>query len=259
MNAHATRTGKYKVLEQGEGLEHLVHERSPETLIAAAADPRLTEDLALALLNRRDLPAKAVEELYRNRSLVKHKKVRLAVVTHPHTPRHISIPIIRHLYAFELMQVALFPAVAADVKRVAEDTLIGRMATVSSGERYSLAKQSSGRVAAALLLDKEERIMLAALSNPQMTEVWIAKALRASCDEDTALLVAAVCEHEKWSRRLEVKTSLLINKNTPLVRVLQYADELPVNVLKDILYSTRLQPNVKNYLKAVVEKRARGR
>jgi hypothetical protein len=256
MNTRSVGAGKHKVLAPDSGLERLVHERSPETLIAVAADARLTEDLALAFLNRRDLPPKALEELHRNSSVAKHKKVRLAIVMHPRTPRHISIPIIRHLYAFELMYVALFPAVPADVKRMAEEGIISRLKTISSGERYTLAKQSSGRVAAALLLDTEERIMISALANPQMTESWIAKALRAG--EGTELLVTAVCSHDKWSRRLEVKTALLINKNTPLVRLAQFADELPVNVLKDVLYSTRLQPNVKSYLKAVVAKRTRG-
>jgi len=43
-----------------------------------------------------------------------------------------------------------------------------------------------GRVAASLLLDKEERIMLAALSNPQMTEMWIVKALKAGDRDATS-------------------------------------------------------------------------
>jgi hypothetical protein len=244
---------KQKVLEPDAGLERLIQDRSAETLIAVASDRRLTEDLALALLNRRDLPAKVLEELYKNTALAKQKKIRLAIVMHPRTPRHVSIPVIRYLYAFELMHVALFPTVPADVKRTAEEAIIGKLPTISSGERFSLAKQSSGRVAAAMLLDKEERIMQTALVNPQMTEALLAKALRAA--EGTELLVAAVCCHEKWSRRLEVKTALLTNKNTPLAQVVQFARELPLNILRDILFSTRLDPDVKSYLKSVVDKR----
>ena len=85
------------------------------------------------------------------------------------------MPTIRHLYTFELMQVALLPSVLPDVKRAAEEVLISKLASISSGERETLARRSSGRVAAALLLDKEERIMQAALANPQMTEVSIVR------------------------------------------------------------------------------------
>lgn len=243
-----------KSLPADAPLEELIHDHSPEVLISVAGDFRLTEDLALAMLNRRDLPREALEELNKNGAVLKHRKVRLAIVMHPRTPRHVSIPAIRQLYAFELMQVASFPAVAADVKRIAEETLIGRLKTISSGERFGLAKQSPGRVAAALLLDAEERTMRAALANPHMTEALIISALRS--EEATEMLVAAVCHHEKWSPRNEIKIVLLGNEKTPFAKVLQFASELPVRVIKDVLHTSRLNENVKSYLQSVVERRA---
>ena len=237
-------------------LDQLIHDPSPEILAAVAADPRLTEDLALALLNRRDLPREALEHMHKHASLAKLRKVQLAVVMHPRAPRHISIPIIRHLYAFELMQVAFFPGVAADVKRAAEEAIIGRLPTITSGERFTLAKQSSGRVAAALLLDKEQRTMQAALNNPQMTEAWIIKALKT--ESGTEQLAPAVCSHPKWAHRHDVKAALLANKNTPPARLQQLAQELPLSALKDILRHVRLAPGVRERLRAVLEKRLGG-
>lgn len=235
-------------------LERLVHDTSTEILTAVAADPRLSEDLALAMLNRRDLPRETLEALSKNARLAKQRKVRLALVTHPKTPRHVSVPAIRSIYTFELMQIALLPAVPPDVKHAAEEVLMGRLATVASGERLTLAKQGSGRIAAALLLDKEERIMQAALGNPRMTEVWIARALKA--ENGTELLAPAVSRHEKWAFRNEIKAALLGNKHTPPARMIQLAGELPVNLIKDVLRNGRLSPQVKNSLSAVLEKRA---
>ena len=234
-------------------LERLVHDSSPEILVAVAADARLTEDLALALLNHRDLPREALEALSKNGSVARQRKVQLALVIHPHTPRHISVPTIRHIYTFELMQVALLPAVPPDVKRAAEEVIIGRLASITSGERFTLAKRSSGRVAAALLLDKEERIMQAALANPQMTELHIVKALKT--EAGTALLAPAVSRHQKWSFRNDVKAALLGNKHTPSSRLIQLAGELPVNLIKDVLRNGRLSTQAKNSLLAVLEKR----
>jgi len=245
---------KKVVLPPEADLERLVHDASPEIVTAVAADPRISEDLALALLNRHDLPREALEALSKNGQVAKQRKVRLALVTHPRTPRHVSVPTIRHIYTFELMQVALQPAVPPDVKRAAEEVLIGRMGTIASGERLTLAKQGSGRVAAALLVDKEERIMQAALSNPQMTEVWIVKALKA--ETGTELLAPAVARHQKWSFRNEVKAALLGNKHTPAARMIQLAGELPVNLIKDVLRNGRLSPQAKNSLVAVLEKRS---
>jgi hypothetical protein len=237
-------------------LDRLIHDSSPEILVAVAADLRLTEDLALALLNRRDLPPDALQELNRNAAMAKLPKVRLALVAHPRTPRHVSVPLMRGLHTFELMQIALQPAVAADVKRAAEEVLIGRLTTLSSGERLSLAKQASGRVAAALLTDKEERIVQAALLNPQMTEMYIVKALKA--ETGTERLAPAVAHHTKWFHRTEVKAALLGNRHTPFARVVQIASELPLHALKDVLRNARLAPNVRRYLKGVLDKRSGG-
>jgi hypothetical protein len=234
-------------------LERLVHDSSPEILMAVAAAAHLTEDLALALLNHRDLPREALEALSKNGQLARQRKVRLSIVMHPHTPRHVSVPTIRHLYTFELMQVALLPSVPPDVKRTAEEVLIKKLASISSGERFTMAKRSSGRVAAALLLDKEERIMHAALANPQMTEASIARALK--IDHGTELLAPAVSRHQKWSYRNDVKAALLGNKNTPAARLIHLAAELPINVIKDVLRSGRLNAQAKNSLLAVLEKR----
>ena len=246
--------GRKVTLPDDADLERLVHETSAEILTAVAGDPRLSEDLALAMLNRRDLPRETLEALSKNARLAKLRKVRLALVTHPKTPRHVSVPAIRHIYTFELMQVALLPGVPPDVKRAAEEVLTGRVATIASGERLTLAKQGTGRIAAALLLDKEERIMQAALGNPQMTEVWIVKALKA--ETGTELLAPAVSRHEKWAFRNEVRAALLGNKNTPAARMIQLAGELPVNLIKDVLRNGRLSAQAKNSLTAVLEKRA---
>jgi len=244
-----------QVLQSEGPLEQLIHDPSPEVMRAVAMDPRLTEDLALSMLKRRDLTREALEALYKHKSLAKLRKVQLAIVVHPITPRHVTIPVIRHLYAFELMQVALTATVPADIKRAAEEAIVARLATVSAGERSELAKRGSGRVAAALLLDKEERIMQSALMNPQMTEMWIVKALKAG--SGTELLAPAVCRQQKWSQRSDVKLALIANRHTPLARVVQFARELPLNAVRELPRSARLAPNVKACLKGALEDRAK--
>src|SRR5690348_4494834 len=59
-------------------MERLIHDPDPAIVTAVAGDQRLTEDLALALLERRDLPREALEELHKNSGVAKLRKVRLA-------------------------------------------------------------------------------------------------------------------------------------------------------------------------------------
>ncbi len=237
----------------GAPLESLIHERSPEVLTAVASDSRLTEDLALGLLTRRDLPRQALEALSKNVAVMKSRKVVLALVGHSYTPRHVALPIVRHLYTFELMSLALLPAVAADLKLAVEEALINRLKTISAGERLTLAKRGSTRIAATLLTDPDERVIEAALQNPHMTEASVVKAIMTETAPPG--LLDLVCRSPNWSVRREVGVALLRNEKTPLARAIAIADSLPTAVLRDVLHYSRLTPNIKAYLLKEIERR----
>ncbi len=89
---------------------------APAVLLRTAADPALTEDLALALLKRTELPPEVLEQLAKNAKALKSRKIKIALASHPRTPRHVSVPLARQFYTFDLMKVALSPNVPADVK-----------------------------------------------------------------------------------------------------------------------------------------------
>ncbi|HVP44858.1 MAG TPA: hypothetical protein VMS96_15640 [Terriglobales bacterium] len=227
-------------------LETLLQSQSTDVLREAAAHPGMNEDLTLGLLARRDLNAAVVETLVKNPGVMKHRKVITAIVGHPRTPRHVSLPMVRTLYVFELMQVALTPAVAPDIKRAAEDQIVLRLETISAGERLALAKQGSNRVAQALLCDPEARIVEAALLNPRMTEASVVQAL--GREEAPAHFIEQTCRHSKWSLRREVQLALLKSEHTPLARVLAFVQAFSTQTLRDILKHSRLPANVKMYL-----------
>src|SRR5712692_691819 len=244
---HSTSIGSAsKPLAPATPLQEAIHSASADVLAAAASDPRLTEDFALALLKRSDLPAEVLDRLSKNSGAMQSRKVKLAVVEHPKTPRHVSIPMVRHLFTFDLMQVALTPVVPADIKMVAEETLINRLETVSSGEKLSLAHRASGRVAGALLLDPEPRVIHAALENSRLTEASVIKALMRR--DAPAVFVEAVCHHAKWSPRREVRVALLPNEKTPLACALEFARVLPPGLVREILQGSHLPANTKAHL-----------
>jgi hypothetical protein len=222
------------------------HSAAPEALCEGAADPTLNEDLALALLKRSDLPAEALERLSKNGAVVKSRKVKLALVQHPRTPRHVSLPMVRHLFTFDLMRVALTPMVPADVKMAADEALINRLETISVGERISLAHRGSGRVAGELILDSEPRVIHAALENPRLTEAFVIKALMRA--DAPAAFVEGVCHQAKWSVRREIRIALLRNEKTPLARALEFARSLPPALLREILHGSRLPSSIKSGL-----------
>jgi hypothetical protein len=209
------------------------------------AHPGLTEDLALALLHTPDLATDTIEQLSQS-VLMKNRKVRLAIVSHPKAPRHISLPALRHLFTFELMQVALTSRIAADIKRAAEEVLIGRLESIPSGSRLTLARRASGRVAGELLLDTEPRVLKAALENARLTEAILTKVLNRT--GVPARLVETVSRHRKWSNRRDVRIALLRSEHIPLARALEFSQSLPPALLTEVLNSSRLPANLKNPL-----------
>jgi predicted regulator of amino acid metabolism with ACT domain len=227
-------------------LSEAVHSTSFEIITTAASDPALTEDLALVLLKRSDLPAQVLDQLSKNGGVMKSRKVKLAVVEHPRTPRHVSIPMVRHLFTFDLMQVALTPVVPADIKMVAEESLINRLERLPQGQRLSLAHRASGRVAAELLHDPEPRVIHAALENSRLTETAVIEALMRQ--DAPAALVAAVCQDSKWSARREIRMVLLRNESTSPAWALEFARSLPAGLVREILQDSRLPAITKESL-----------
>jgi hypothetical protein len=222
-------------------------DRPSSEVLQTAADPALTEDLALALLQRNDLAAEVLEQLSKNGGVMKSRRLKLALVRHPKAPHHVSLPLLRHLFTFDLVEVTLAPVAPGDIKRAAEEALLNRLETISIGEKLTLAHRASTRVAGGLLLDAEPRVVQAALENPRLTEASVVKAL--TCTGAPAALVHAVCHHPKWSLSREARIALLRNENTPLARALEFVRTLPRPLVAEILHASRLPENIKSLLK----------
>ena len=227
-------------------LEEQIHSAGRDILLRAVADPALTADLALALLKRADLPGDVLEQLAKHPSALKLRKVKIALACHPRAPRHLSVPLIRQFYSFDLMKAALSSIVPADVKRTADEILIARLKTITLGERLTLARQASTRIAGALLLDPETRVLRAALENSRLTEVYVVEAvLKPSA---SMALIQAVSRHVRWSCRRDVQIALLRTKHLSLARALAFARGIPLPQLREILQASRLPAKIKNQL-----------
>ena len=240
---------------QLQRLERLIHSHVEEDLCAAAENPHLNEDLAKALLARRDLSGKVLQELAKNQSILKARPVLVALVAHPKTPRFVSLPMARSLYTFELMTVALQPAVPADVKIAIEQVIVDRLEKLSLGERLTLAKQGSTRVAERLLVDPDPRVVELALNNPFLTEACIIRTLMR--DPVEPKFVEKVARHSKWSLRTDVRCALLRNPSTPMAAALHFAQSLPADVARDALFNSNLPHSVKTYLLIEIQSRMR--
>jgi hypothetical protein len=198
----------------------------------------LSEDQALAVLQRADVSGEEIASLSRDPAALKSRKVLHELVAHPRAPRHVSIPLLRRMFTFDLVQVALTTTVAADIKRAAEEQVLVRVESLSTGQKITLARRGPGRIAAELLREDDPRIVSVALDNGRLTESAVVTALMKS--STPVMLYHSVSEHAKWSLRREVQIALLRSEKTPVERARELAKHFSKETLSEILPEARL-------------------
>jgi hypothetical protein len=154
----------------------------------------------------------------------------------------------KFLYIFDLLRVAQTPAVPADVKIVAEEAILKKLDGMPRGEKISLARRGTGRLAASLLNNLDRDLIGAALDNPSLTEGHLLKVL--ACEGLPRAVVEQLARHPRWSNRYHLRLSLIRNPLTPFDRVLAFLPEMAVNDLGDICLDHRMPLLVRKYIEA---------
>ena len=238
---------------RGSHLENLLYHRSSEVLKALLDNPHLREQHLKVLLARRDLSREVVSVIAQNQLWMKSYPLKVDVLRHPKTPRHLALRLLKFIYPFDLLEIGATPAVAPDLKRLLEDTLLSQRDGLAAGQRLSMARRGSSRIAGGLLSDSDGRVIRAALDNPALTEHSVAAAL--SANKSAAELPVAVMEHSRWSRRRRVKLALMRNKHLSLARFAAILPEVSLSELKDLVSDPRVAPNVRGYVSKMIGKR----
>ncbi len=248
----AERTELAGVAPRGQ-LESYFGETAKAVLVALAGNPNLGEHDLLRLLERKDLPQEVVRKLAEHPQAERSHQVKLALVRHPKTPRLLSLPLLKYLYLFDLVGVCQTPAVPGEVKIAAEETILKKLEALPRGEKITLARRGSGRVAAALLVTSDAELIRAALSNAYLSESHLSRIL--TLKRIPGVLVEMISQHERWSRAYHLRLALIRNPLTPFSRVLAFLPEISVNDLRDICLDPTMPDRVRKYISSMLEAR----
>lgn len=237
----------------GDELVALLHHPSADVLLALLDNPALDESQVCLLLERKDLPAEILEEVGKRKPLLKSYRVKKALCFHPRGPRLITLRLIRDLYLMDLVQLALSPAVPAELKRNAEEQLLARLPQIPLGQKITLARRGPARVAGALLAEGHPQIVSVILDNPYLTEAQILKAL--SREKLPAPVIPAIIHHRKWSISYNIRIALLRQPSAPLAAILSYLPQLTVSDLRELAAPGIVPENLRRYIQAEVQRR----
>jgi hypothetical protein len=239
----------------GEELALLLHHHSPDVLLALLDNPALDETQLCLLLDRKDLPTEILEEVARRKPLLKNYRVKRALAFHPRTPRLASLRLIRELYLMDLVQLTLLPGTSAELKRSAEEQLVARLPQLPLGQKITLARRGTARVAGALLAEGHAQVLSVVLDNGSLTEAQVLKAL--SRGRLPVGVVKAVAQHRKWSHTYNVRLALVRHPNSTLSTILAYLPELTVSDLRELAAPGIVSENLRKYLLAEIQRRIR--
>jgi hypothetical protein len=238
----------------GDDLATLVHHHSTDVLLALLDNSALDETQLCLLLDRKDLPAEVLEEVGRRKNLLKNYRVKRALAFHPHTPRLINVRLIKDLYLMDLAQLALAVGAPPELKHIAEDQLLARLAHLPLGQKITLARRGPARVAGALLAEGHPQILSVVLDNAYLTEAQVLKAL---AREKVSLSVThAIAQHRRWSCVCYVRLALIRAPGTTLATVLAFLPEINANDLRDLIALGVVSEPLRQYLQAELDRRS---
>jgi hypothetical protein len=116
------------------------------------------------------------------------------------------------------------------------------------GQRTTLARRGTGRLASNLLIDSDPELIQAALDNPYLTEGQLLKVL--ARDDLPHAVVEQIALHPRWTHPYHLRLALIRNPLTPLARVLAFIPDMAVTDLRDICLDHRMPPQVRKYIEA---------
>lgn len=236
-----------------EELSAMVHHPDGEVLRAVLRNPALNEAHLLLLLERRDLPGEIIEEVARNRMLLRKYRIKRTIVLHPHVPRLVCLRLLRDLYLMDLVQFALSVSAQAELKIKAEEQLLARLPQLPLGQKVTLARRGPGRIAATLLAEGHPLILDAVLDNPYLNEGHLLKVL--SREKLPEAVIVAVARHRRWSVFYNVRIAIVRHPRSPLGVVLGFLPHLTLADLRDLAAPGLLADALRNYLQAEVARR----
>jgi hypothetical protein len=237
----------------GEELAALLHLDAPDVLHALLNNPAVTAADVCVLLRRRTLPTEIIEQIAARKSWLKMYAVKKALVSHPHTPRVVSLRLVRELYLMDLVEIALQPGVPAEAQHNAEEQLAARLPQLPLGQKITLARRGPARVAGVLLGEGHPQTVPLALDNPRMTAAQILKTLAREALPPAVVL--AISQHRKWSRDYNVRLALVRNPGSTLSSVLAFLPELTVADLRELSAPGIVPERLRKYLQAEVHRR----
>jgi hypothetical protein len=239
-----------------EEIPALLYHPSEDVLAALLENPRFDAAHLSLLLERKELSGEFLEEVARRKKWLAEYAVKRRLAFHVHTPRLTAMRMARQLYLMDLVQLSLLPSAAVELRRLAEELILVRLPQLPLGQKLTLARRGSARVAGGLIAEGQEQVARVALDNAFLNEAQILKVL--SRVNLAAPVVEVIAKHARWSQLYNVRIALLRHPKAPLTRVIGFLPDLTPRDLKELAALSTLPAHVKHRIRDELARRGGG-
>lgn len=216
-----------------ETITTLLDTGSEDVLRSLMDNPAFDETHVCLLLERKDLSGLLLEEISKRKAWRASYRVRLGLAAHPHTPRLIAMRLLRELHLMDLVRISLLPTSSMELRRLADERVLAQLPQLPLGQKLTLARRGSARLAAGLVAHGPEQVTRVALDNSFLTESQLLKALAKESLPER--IVAIVATHGKWSKLVNIRVALLRHRHAPPASVPALVPGLPRREIEDLL------------------------
>ena len=231
---------------QGDELWNLLRDLHPQIILNSILNRNLTEDMALFIARRRNVPAEVLGFLANDVRFRNSLSLKLALCRNPKTPQRIVFSLLKFLRIFDLADLTRDRIVPIAVRQKIELMIAEKAPSLPSGVKIALAKRSSANIILFLMEHGERTVISVCLDSPVITEDHICALI--SRPLVNPILVRLISEHAKWPLRYQVKYALIRNFHTPLSQVTGFILEMKTHDLRELFVSDRISASVKPYI-----------
>lgn len=229
-----------------EELWQLIKDAHPDVLINAVYNRNFTEDMAVFIAKRRNMPPEGLGMLATDVRFRDSYQLKLRLCRNPRTPQRVVFSLLKFIRIFDLADMTRDQNIPVTIRQRIEVMITERLRGMPSGIKKTLARKANAAILLAIMERADEEVIRGCLDNPSLTEGHVCRIINRPATGGHVIRQIAL--HEKWALRYYVKFALIRNFHTPMPTVVKFVSAMKTQDLRDLYADPQLPSSTRPFI-----------
>ncbi len=216
----------------------MIRDPHPEVLTNALYNPHFSEEMAVSVAKRRNVPSEVLGMLADDRRFRDNYQLKVALSRNPKTPVRAILSLLKYIHILDLSDITRDRNVPVNVRQRVEVMITDRLKGMPSGIMKSLSRRASSSIILAIMEKGDEGVIRICLDSPSLTEGNLCRIINRQATPGP--VVRQIASHQKWSLRYYVRFALIRNFHTPMTEVVKFIRTMKATDLRDLYADPKL-------------------